>query len=105
MGYYMNAILSQRFDNADRLVLKYNAVKIECPKSFKEVPEDMALVCLVRNKVFGIAAYIFSAKEFAVFAKETDKRPKQWLLMDKKLVIKLTGYKPGFRILPPRLVG
>lgn len=96
MGYYINTTMDGqslgRINKANSLILTSGAVSIPQPKSFAEVPPDKALVCVVSNGPFEAAGYCFSEREFEAFTVPTDCRIKQWLLMPKTLVEKLTGY-------------
>ena len=90
MGYYIE--VPERFKKATQLVKLYKGEIIPCPKSFSDVPEDKALICIVDNRAFEAAGYCFDSQEFGDF-KRPDGRPRTWLLMNKALVHKLTGYK------------
>jgi len=115
MGYYINVPANKH--KADQLVEIHGAEKLpKAPGSFFTV-EGKALVAVVENPDFDAAAYCYDAKEFTRFTatpmteeqierkrKETEAkgwgyihipsgpRPVTWLLMDKDLVEKLSGY-------------
>jgi len=84
MGYYI--------PNNEPITNK-GAERINCPKSFEEVPEDKALICEVDNFIFKANGLCFSAREFDAFNEPDDSRPKRWFLMDKKQAHELSGYK------------
>jgi hypothetical protein len=93
MGYYINLPESKgklqqiqsRFEGAEALQHK--------PKSFSEVPEGRALICVVDNGPFEAAAFVYSEDEFHVTADPRDVRPKYWVLIDLEDAINATGYK------------
>ena len=116
MGFYIN--LPEAKNKADQLVKLYGAEKLpKAPPSFFTV-EGKALICVVENPHFDAAAYCYSQGEFDAFTYvetpedikrhrreaeamgaeylhlgEPGPRPTTWLLMDKKLVEDLTGYR------------
>lgn len=89
MGKYLQGPTKGK---ADHLVEKYHAQVIEQPKNFADVPEDMALICVVDNMIFDAAAYAYSQGEFDEFSRPCG-RPKTWLLMAKALTEKLVAEK------------
>ena len=89
MGYYIQGSTTNK---AGYCVDYHGAVIIPQPKSLAEVPEGKALVCVVKNVFFDAAAYAYSEQEFKEFSAPSDHRPKTWLLMDKALVEKLSGF-------------
>lgn len=91
MGFYIETP-GQVIDKTKRLVKDYGAGIVNPPSSFDQVPEDKALICVVTNPFFEAAGYCYDEREFAVFSNIRDDRPKTWLLMDKKLAEKLSGY-------------
>jgi hypothetical protein len=80
MGWY---IQGPALGKAQFIVSEYDGKIIPCPKLFSEVPQDKALVCVVKNRLFDAAAYCFSEHEFEAFTEPGDPRPKTWLLVDK----------------------
>jgi len=91
MGYYIE--VPENTGKTAQLVKLYGATIIKRPRSFDDVPGDKALICVVGNRLFDAAAYCYSAAEFGAFNLPSDDRPRQWLLMDKKLVRELTGFR------------
>ncbi len=89
MGYYIE--VPKSVGKAAQLVRIHNASIIPCPEKFEDIPKDKALICVVDNRAFEAAGYCFSSSEFAEF-KRPDGRPRQWLLIDKALTEKLTGF-------------
>ena len=86
MGYYIET--PENFNKANQLVALYNANLIDEPG---ELHPTKAIICVVQNPFFDAAGYCYSEKELSVF-RHNDGRPRSWLLMDKDLVHKLTGY-------------
>lgn len=96
MGYYINhnsAGADLGANKAKALIFDGDAIEVAMPKNFDDIPEDKALICCINNGKFEAAGYAFSEQEFHVFALREDSRPKTWLLMDKELAEKLSGYK------------
>ncbi len=117
MGYYIE--VDEPKNKAQQLVDLHGAVILtRQPDSFENVPDGMALICVVDNGPFEAAALCYSAQEFAEFAapddvgpstledhgdiavlnlrseyqEQGDQRPRTWVLMDQILAHKLTGY-------------
>ncbi len=90
MGYYIET--GTNHGKADVLVEKHGAVKIPCPKSYGDIPDNLGLVCVVDNIYFEAAAYCYSEREFVEFNNASDPRRRQWLLMDKILAKQLSGF-------------
>lgn len=89
MGYY---IQGPTFGKAQHIVSEYDGKIIPCPKSFSEIPEDKAIICVVHNSFFDAAGYCFSEREFDCFSSLTDCRPKTWVVMDKTLAEMLSDF-------------
>lgn len=89
MGYYIQGPQSGK---AKFLQMKHDCIEIPQPKSFAEIEDDLALICVVDNGPFEAAGYCFSPGEFEVFSESSDHRPKTWLLMNKQLAEELSGY-------------
>jgi hypothetical protein len=88
MGYYIET--DGRFGKAEYIIKNHSAVEVsEAPPWL----EDAAIVCVVSNGDFEAAGYCYSPDELAVFARP-DTRPKRWLVMDKALAMKLSGFSP-----------
>jgi len=90
MGFY---IQGPSLCKAQFIKSEYDGDFIDQPESFDDVPDDKALICVVSNGAFEAAGYCFSDREFIAFTRPSDPRPKQWMLLDKKLAEKLTGYQ------------
>lgn len=92
MGFYIRTPHNQH--KAEQICVQFGGIPIERPGSFAEVPADKRLVCVVCNGPFDAAALCYDEREFEDF-RETpgDCRPRQWLLMDKKLADEMAGYK------------
>jgi hypothetical protein len=90
MGYYIQGPI---LGKATFIQKEYGALPIEQPKSFFEVTEGKALICIVNNGFFDAAAYIYDVREFTEFTDSYDDRPKIWLLMDANKAKELTDFK------------
>ena len=62
MGYYIETDSNR--NKADYLLKNYNAVEIDRPIYFQEIPEDMALLVVVDNGMFEAAAFAYDENEF-----------------------------------------
>lgn len=91
MGYYIETGMSR--NKALSLVTEHNGQIIDQPASFAEIPADKALIIIVDNRMFEAAALAFSEAEFKEFTSPYDGRPKQYVLLDKKLAHELSGYR------------
>jgi hypothetical protein len=64
------------------------------PRSFQDVPDDKALICVVQNSMFDAAALCYSEEEFEEFKDIShDPRPRTWVLVDRELAYELAGFK------------
>ena len=92
MGYYIE--VPENKGKAQQLVDLHGARILDKKPTFHEVASDKAIICVLDNGPFEAAGYAFSEMELEDFA-FPDGRPKTWLVMDKALTLKLTGYKGG----------
>ena len=91
MGYYIQVPKNQ--SKTQQLVELYGAVEVPKPTSLANIPADKALVCVVSNDFFDAAAYAYSEQELREFSHPSDHRPKHWVLMNKVLVERLSGFQ------------
>lgn len=89
MGFYIQGPTTGK---ADFLIREMHGVEIPQPTSFSSIPEDKALICVVRNPVFDAAGFCYDEREFIAFTSETDYRPKRWIVIDKNIAKKESGY-------------
>lgn len=83
MGYYIQT--SGHFNKAKAIAEAYNGTVLSTPPStFTDIPEDKALIIVVRNAMFEAAAYAYDDREFEAFTDPDDERPKQYVLIDKE---------------------
>jgi hypothetical protein len=73
------------------LIDEHSATALTGPLSWEHIPADKALICVVYGTHFDAAGWAFDERELEEFTRP-DTRPKTWLLMDKRLVERLTGY-------------
>ncbi len=90
MGYYIQ--VPDNKGKARQLMNLYGAKLLDNKPEFNEVPSSLAIICVLDNVMFEAAGYAFSEQELSDFA-YPDGRSREWLLMDKERVHKLTGYK------------
>jgi hypothetical protein len=78
MGKYINETSKGRtgtsFQNKCDALLADGAIEI----NHQPIARYDNMVCVVDNKYFGAAAYIYNDREFAAFTREIDLRPKRW---------------------------
>lgn len=90
MGYYIET--PQRIEKALQLVKLHGGVVVPKPASFADVPADKALICVIQNGFFDAAGLLYSESEFQEFTDSRDFRPKTYVLLDKVLAHRLSGY-------------
>lgn len=90
MGYYIQT--PNNFEKALQLVNLHGGVVVPKPASFADVPEDKALICVIQNAFFEAAGLVYSESEFQEFTHSYDLRPKTYVLLDKSLAHRLSGY-------------
>lgn len=88
MGFYIQGPSKGK---APFIVSEYDAKYLPQPHKFSDISEDKALICVVENSFFEAAGYCFNEKEFECFSDPSDRRPKQWLIMDKAKAEELSG--------------
>lgn len=91
MGFYIQ--VPNNFNKAQQLKELYDGEIISKPKSLSEIPQDKALIVVLRNFGFEAAGLAYSEKEFKEFTSPDDTRPKYFVLLDKKLAYELSGFK------------
>lgn len=93
MGYYLETPVDT--GKAAYLCEHYGAVMVE-PVEPSALPPDRALVCVVANPAGGFeaAGYCHNDSEFEAFARR-DARKREWLLMDRATVERLSQYPDG----------
>ena len=86
MGYYLQT--QHPRNKAVQLCAEYpDARIIPQPETFDEIPEELALLCVVDNGPFEAAAYCQTQRDFDDFTDPEDIRPKVWMVMNKEMVI------------------
>ena len=93
MGYYIE--VPENKGKAQQIAELHGALILDKQPPFAavavEAPEK-AIICVVDNGMFEAAGFAYDEMEFNVFARP-DGRPKTWLIMDRNLACKLTGYE------------
>ena len=112
MGYYIEVPSPK--GKAAQLAEMYGAgIMDNPPATFDDIPEGLALICVVDNGPFEAAALCYSAEEFAEFSTPDDvgpttvkdhgglteihirseqQRPRTWVLMDQSKAHELAGF-------------
>ena len=91
MGYYIET--KHPLNKASQIVCQHKGEIVPKPLNFDNIPEDKALIVVVQNGMFDAAGYAFDEREFKSFTQPSDLRPKTFILLDKEIANKLTGYK------------
>jgi len=91
MGYYIEVPSSK--NKTEQLIKLHDAKEVKCPELFSDVPNDKALICVIDNGLFEAAGYCYSPNEFREFKFDRSSQPRKWIIMDKDLAEKLSGYK------------
>jgi len=89
MGYYVQT--DAVHGKVDYIVKNYGGKVVSQPRNWPDIPEGKAPLIIVNNGLFEAAAYAYNQEEFLDFINPTDRRPKQFVLIDKELANKLTG--------------
>lgn len=92
MGYYIQTPAPR--GKAKYLQANYGATLWGLtPPKWQEVAPDKAIICVVDNGPFEVAAFCYDECELRRFTFFEDIRPKTWLLMPRDLVENLTSYR------------
>lgn len=95
MGYYIE--VPEHKGKAEQIIRLYGARRV----SYKEAsvymstppPHTEAVICIIDNGPFEAAGFCYDLKEFREFTEDIlDPRPRSYLMMDRELAEKLTGY-------------
>ena len=92
MGYYIETPGSNK-QKAKIICEQHDAIQIPQPKTFQEIPAEMALICVVDNGPFEAAGFAHNEREFQEFSNPRDSRSKTWILMDRTKAEVLSGYR------------
>ena len=91
MGYYIQGPAK---DKANFIVEKYGGEIVSRSKAFAAIDNSkMAVVVVLDNGPFEAAGFAYSMKEFQAFTDPGDTRDKQFVIMNRELAKKLTGYE------------
>lgn len=86
MGLYLQTPLPK--NKAVQLCAEYSDARIiPKPETFDEIPDELALLCVVDNGPFEACAYVETQRDFDDFSDPTDPRPMVWMVMNKEKVI------------------
>jgi hypothetical protein len=90
MGFYINTGAPK--DKAAYLVKFHQGRRLFSPPAkFSDIPEDKALIVVLDNGPFEAAGYCCDEDEFHCFT-GPDARPRQYVLIDKVMANRLTGF-------------
>lgn len=91
MGFYLPG---PNHGKAQYLIKEHGAVDFTLcrPQKFEEIPDDQALVVVVDNGPFEAAGLVYNSREFEEFTRPGDRRPRQFLLMEREKAYQLAGF-------------
>ena len=90
MGYYIETPWPKNKANLICEAVK-DAVIIDEPKKFSDIPSEYGLICVVDNGPFEAAAFCYNEREFEEFTRQDDPRPRKWVMMDRVVAEKLAS--------------
>lgn len=93
MGYYIQTAGPR--DKAAYIIREYGAMQWPKAPKWEDVPEDLAIICVVDNGVFEAAGFAYSKEELDEFdaPNERPRRPRTWLLMPRDVAEQLTKFR------------
>ena len=94
MGYYIDTGTNK--GKVQYIINQYGATKLDdVPLSVRQLPNNLALICVVENEHFDAAVLCHDDQELNRFEAPDAglQRPRTWLTMDKPLAHKLSGFK------------
>ena len=84
MGSYINTPANK--GKTEFILNAYGGMQLPLPpNSFLDIPEDKALIVVVDNGHFEAAGYAYCESEFRVFTDPHEKRPRDYILLDKTI--------------------
>ena len=92
MGYYIESNRGS-FGKADYLVEELGGFEVtqnEAAEYMKDLEKGVIVVC--ENQMFEAAGFAFDEREFKAFTLATDDRPKRFVVLDRGVAIKESGY-------------
>jgi hypothetical protein len=96
MGFYINNTGKQELPAKGKSAILVEDCGAEIlaipPPSIETISEDKTIICVFDNGEFEAAGLAYDDTELRSFADWMDSRERTWLLMDKELAYKLTGY-------------
>ena len=92
MGYYVQT--SKVFNKAEEIALKHDGIMSHCGpvSSYDAIPKDKALIVVIDNGVFEAAGFCYCPEEFKAFTEPGDNRPRKYVLIDRAVAERLTGF-------------
>lgn len=109
MGYYIEAPVLH--GKAQYLAQAYDAELLDAaPASYDAIPEGKGLVVVVDNGIFEAAGFCYSEDEFAEFTRPGERRPRTFVLMDRKVAEIASGFNrepgsfPDYSVKDPEVV-
>lgn len=93
MGYYIEC--SRPKGKAKEIIDSLDGIEISADEAEMILREDIggAIICVVDNGPFEVAAYCYNLSAFRQFNRADDDRRKTWLLVNNKVKVEeLTGY-------------
>ena len=88
MGYYIE--VPKNKGKAEQLVELYGATILD--RMPAKLFRDKAIICVVNNRPYEAAAFIYNKDELREFS-QFDGRARKWLTMDWDLAMKFSGFE------------
>lgn len=95
MGYYIETT-SPHNKAATILARVPGTHVVQGTPRWEDLPEGKAYVCVVDNRIFEAAAFVYNESEYVAFTLPEDHRLKTWLTMDRADAERLSGYQKTF---------
>jgi hypothetical protein len=91
MGYYIQT--EGTHNKAAAIARRYNGEVLSRPPiSYQAIPEGKAVIAVVDNGPFEAAGFCFNESEFKVFTNPNDRRPVQYVLIDRLAAEVASGF-------------
>lgn len=93
MGYYIQT--ASNSGKAREIAANHLGTIVPQPPTFGDIPADKGLVVVVHNAAFEAAGFAYDADEFAAFTDPSDRRHREFVLLDRDTAETLSGYRRG----------
>lgn len=93
MGFYIET--GETKNKANDIVKQFGGriVSLDTAKQVIKDHPEQGVIVVVEMPMWDAAGFCYSEQEFEAFTHPGDTRPKKYIIMDRKLAEKLSGYK------------